>query len=69
MPGKTGLDVLRWKRSQTQWRNLPAVMLSASSEVWDRQAAEGLGASGYFGKTFKSDDMAKLLRTLAGLEK
>jgi CheY-like chemotaxis protein len=68
MPGKTGLDVLRWKRSQTQWRNLPAVMLSASSEGCDRQAAEELGVNGYFIKPFKSSDMAKLSRILAGFE-
>jgi CheY-like chemotaxis protein len=68
MPGKNGLEVLRWKRSQRQWQDLPTVMLSSSSEECDRQEADRLGASGYFVKPFKSDDTASLARILAGLE-
>ena len=68
MPGKNGLEVLQWKRSRPQWRNLPAVMLSSSSEQCDRQEADRLGASGYFVKPFKSVDTTSLARILAGLE-
>ena len=50
---------------QPQWRDLPGVMLSSSSEDCDRQEADLLGASGYFVKPFKSDDMAQLGEELA----
>jgi len=50
MPLVSGLDVLRWVRSQPALHTLPTLVLSSSSQTADIRAAYELGANGYLVK-------------------
>jgi CheY-like chemotaxis protein len=58
MPLVSGLEVLKWVRSHTALRALPALMLSSSSQPSDIRSAYELGANGYL---VKPSALAKLL--------
>ena len=64
MPQMSGLEVLAWKSSQPELRELPAVMLTASQQPRDMEEAYRLGAKAYLVKpsTFEGlvDQVKKL---------
>jgi CheY-like chemotaxis protein len=64
MPGKSGFDVLEWRRQNDLIRNIPAVVLTSSPEARDMDKANQLGASGYL---LKPPTPEKLLEVLNGL--
>ena len=64
LPRKSGLEVLSWARSQPALRRLPIVMVTASDQQKDIDAAYELGANSYLVKPNNLDllaDMVKLL--------
>jgi CheY-like chemotaxis protein len=64
MPGKSGLDVLKWIRSQPGICTLPALMLTSSNQEADVHRAYILGANGYLEKPNKPDAMLVTARAI-----
>ena len=57
LPGRSGLEVLQWLRSQSGICTLPVLVLSASDFDSDVQTAYLLGANGYLVKPSRYEDM------------
>jgi CheY-like chemotaxis protein len=64
MPGKSGLEVLEWKRNQPSLSTLPTLMLTSSSQERDIRQAYLLGANGYLLKPNRPDDMLSLAKAI-----
>jgi CheY-like chemotaxis protein len=65
MPRKTGLDVLRWIRSEGALPTTPVVILTGSAEMDDVRECHNLGAASYL---VKPVGFAALNDVLRGLE-
>ena len=63
MPGKSGLDVLKWIRQQPGMA-LPVVILTASAEEADIAAAYRLGANGFLTKPCEAGKLEDLVRAI-----
>ena len=66
LPGKDGLEVLRWAQSQPGLRNLMVVILTSSSDVSDVDKAYRLGARSYLVKPLTVEKrlaMAQAIKT------
>ena len=64
MPRMNGFDVLSWLETQPQFKALPAVVLSSSSDDSDIKKARQLGAREYFVKPHKFDDLVKIVHQI-----
>jgi CheY-like chemotaxis protein len=64
MPRLTGFDVLAWLATRPDFKHLPAVVLSSSSDDSDIQEALRLGARDYFVKPHSLAELVKIIRTL-----
>lgn len=62
MPVKNGFETLEWIRQQTQFHDLPVIVLSSSDDEKDVQRAYALGASKYFVKSPHLQDVLEHLR-------
>src|ERR1044071_3636312 len=64
MPRLDGFEVLAWLATRTDFKDLPVVVLSSSSDDSDIQKARQLGARDYFIKPHALSDWVKILRGL-----
>jgi CheY-like chemotaxis protein len=64
MPGKGGLDVLQWVRSQPTLSEIPVVVLTSSNQESDVHRAGLLGASGYLIKPGEPDELVEMVKQL-----
>ena len=64
MPRMDGFEVLEWLATQAGFRQLPAVVLSSSSDELDIQKARKLGARDYFVKPHALSELLKILQSL-----
>jgi CheY-like chemotaxis protein len=64
MPRMDGFDVLEWLAKQSDYKDLPAVVLSSSSSNADMQKARELGAKDYFVKPHSFDELIKILHEM-----
>jgi CheY-like chemotaxis protein len=64
LPGKTGLDVLRWIQNRAELRRLPVVVLTSSSNTADVDEAYALGARSFLVKPFSVEERLKLARAI-----
>jgi CheY-like chemotaxis protein len=64
LPRQSGLEVLKWVRSQPDFLALPIVILTSSSQDRDIGSAYELGANGYLVKPASSE---KLIDLVTGL--
>jgi CheY-like chemotaxis protein len=64
MPRRSGFDVLEWLQSQPRFRDLPAIVLTASDQDSDRDRALKLGARQFLTKPLKFQDSVELVRSL-----
>lgn len=64
MPRLTGFDVLVWLATRPEFKNLPAVVLSSSTNDSDIQKARDLGASDYHIKPHSLPDLTAILKSL-----
>lgn len=64
MPRMNGFDVLAWLRTRPDLRDIPAVVISSSSNNADIEQARSLGARDYFVKPHLLDDLVNIARTL-----
>jgi CheY-like chemotaxis protein len=64
MPRMTGLDVLRWLRTQTGLRETPVLILSNSDQDRDVHEAYSLGANAYMVKPSQSQRLDELVKAI-----
>lgn len=64
MPLMDGFEVLTWLAGRADFKNLPVIVLSSSSDDSDIQKARQLGARDYFVKPHSLDELVKIIRGL-----
>ena len=64
MPRMNGFDVLAWLAMQPELKELPAVVLSSSSDESDIRKALQLGARDYFVKPHSMDELIRIARQM-----
>jgi len=64
MPLMTGMEVLEWIRKESDWPQLPVLLLSGSGMERDVEEAYRLGANGYFQKPYSNVDLKAVLRVI-----
>jgi CheY-like chemotaxis protein len=64
MPGMHGFEVLEWLATRPEFKDLPVVVLSSSSDASDIQKALQLGARDYIVKPHSLDELVKVLQQL-----
>ena len=64
MPRMSGFDVLKWLSTKTEFADLPAVVLSSSSDESDKEKARQLGARDYFVKPLHLAQFVETIQTL-----
>jgi len=64
MPRMTGFDVLAWLASRPDFKHLPAVVFSSSSEEQDVSRARQMGARDYLIKPNSISDYVKIVQTI-----
>jgi CheY-like chemotaxis protein len=57
LPKTSGLDVLRWLRTQSTFSDLPVFMISSSGEPRDRSEAQRAGVDAYRVKSVSIEDL------------
>jgi CheY-like chemotaxis protein len=65
MPRMSGFDVLAWLADRSEFKHLPLVVLSSSSDDSDREKARLMGAKEYFVKPHSLLDLVKIIQDLA----
>jgi CheY-like chemotaxis protein len=63
MPVKTGFEALEWIRSQKPFEKVPVAILSSSDDPKDVKRAFELGATSYFVKSPRLQDVIEYLKT------
>lgn len=66
MPRRTGMDVLRWLRSQPVLTCLPVIVLSSSAQRYDIERAYRIGANAFVVKPSGIEKRADLARYIKG---
>lgn len=61
MPGRTGLELLKQVREDSELAATPVIMLSARTQKADRLAAVAAGADRYLAKPFSPRQLAKVV--------
>ena len=62
MPGKNGIDFLRWLRARgDDWHRVPVVMLTTSHDFVEIRACYDAGANSFLVKTTGFNELAKML--------
>jgi CheY-like chemotaxis protein len=64
MPGKGGLDVLQWVRTQPALSTIPVVVLTSSNQESDVHRAGLLGANGYMIKPGEPDELINMVKEI-----
>jgi|SRR5687768_26661 len=64
MPGRNGIEILQWVRTQPILHSLPVVVLSSSNQQSDIHRAYLLGASGFFIKPGDSDELIGIVTAI-----
>jgi CheY-like chemotaxis protein len=69
MPGRSGLDVLRELRSDSELASVPVVILSARARPADRESALEAGADRYLAKPFSPLELISIVEELLTQER
>jgi CheY-like chemotaxis protein len=64
MPGRSGLDLLPQLRSDPDVGATPVVMLTARTQVADREAAAAAGADRFLAKPFSPIELSRIVAEL-----
>ena len=65
MPGKGGLDVLKWLKGETALEGMPVIVLTSSNQESDIQRAYLLGANGFI---IKPGDPSVLMQIVKSVQ-
>lgn len=66
MPVMDGLSFLRIVKSNVDTHHIPVVLLSSRNDTADRIEGWGLGADGYLGKPFSTEELDSIIENLIG---
>ena len=66
MPETNGMALLKHLRARLEYKELPIVMLTASTNERDRLAAETAGANAFMNKIANPDDLLATIRDVLG---
>lgn len=66
LPGRSGFDILRDVRADSETSEMPVLMLTAKGQSRDREMAESLGVTRFMTKPFSNNDMLSVVRELVG---
>lgn len=64
LPKIDGIEVLRWARSHSVWRQVPFIVLTTSRENSDIETAYGLGVNSYIVKPVDFLAFAEVVKTI-----
>jgi CheY-like chemotaxis protein len=64
MPGKHGLEVLKWMKGEAALSKIPVVVLSSSNQKSDVHRAYLLGADGYIIKPGDPDELIRIVKAM-----
>lgn len=64
MPRLTGFDVLAWLAMRPEFRDLPVVVLSSSSDQSDMEKATAMGARDYIVKPHRFSEFVKVVQSV-----
>jgi CheY-like chemotaxis protein len=64
MPRMNGIDVLTWLSAQSEFNDLPAVILSSSPDQTDIRRAKAAGARDYFVKPHGIRDLIRIIEDM-----
>jgi len=64
LPGRSGLEVLEWIRSQPKYRRMPVILLTSSNQPSDINRAYDLGANSYLVKPDDLETLTELIKTV-----
>ena len=64
MPRKNGFEVMEWLRAQPEFRHLPIIVLTSSMRGSDVEKAFELGATSFFVKPGRVDDLVSMIRCM-----
>jgi len=64
LPGTSGVEVLKWVRSNKETANIPVIMVTAKSEESDVVLALNFGADDYMSKPFRVHEMIARVKAL-----
>ena len=67
MPGRSGLEVLKWIRTEAPCKTIPVVMMSSSQLKEDVQRAYELGVNAYLIKPAAFSELVDLFKTATDL--
>lgn len=67
MPRMNGLQLLQWIREQSEWKDLPVVVLSSSGDPGEVGQFERLGTTSYFIKPLNLSDLSTTLQQITAL--
>jgi DNA-binding response OmpR family regulator len=66
MPAGGGLEALKNIRANVKTFSIPVIVLTARGDKETKEAAEGLGISGYFVKTANTDELLAKMKEVLG---
>ena len=66
MPEMDGLEVLKWIRKETRFKDIPVIMLTSESDEISMNTAMKAGASAYISKPFTADELVETIRKTIG---
>jgi CheY-like chemotaxis protein len=64
MPRLSGFDVLAWLATRSDFKELPAIVLSSSSDDSDIRRAKAAGARDYFVKPHNLSELVTIMQTV-----
>jgi CheY-like chemotaxis protein len=64
LPEMSGYELLQWKRTQSNIRRIPVVVLTIDSATSAVNAAYDLGANSYLVKPGKSDQIMRIVKII-----
>jgi CheY-like chemotaxis protein len=69
MPGRTGLEVLSELRAEPRFAETPVIVLSARTQVADRDAVDRSGATTFMAKPFSPRQLCSAVTELLGAKR
>ncbi len=67
LPNIDGYKICRLLKFDEKYRHIPIILLSARSEMEDRQMGEAVGADYFLGKPFNPDELVVKVQELIGV--
>ena len=64
LPGKSGVDFIKWIRNENLLNSIPIIMLTAKAEVENKIKGLTIGADDYITKPFSMDELIVRIKTV-----